>query len=52
MRYDCKELGFHFEVKGDFVPLNERGMKELFGMSDDKIKSTLYVFIEVKDESL
>ena len=50
MIFENREYGFHFEMNNNnFIEINDLGKKELFNMTDEQIKQTLFVFVEVID---
>lgn len=48
MRFDCKELGFHFEMNdNNYIPLNDEGKIKFFNMGEQQLRQNLFVFMEV-----
>jgi hypothetical protein len=51
MRYDCPNLGFHFEMNdNNFIPLSKEDKIALFNMDEQQLKQNLFFFMEVKDK--
>lgn len=51
MRFECKELGFHFEMNdNNFISLNEQGKIKFFNFTEQQLKQNLFVFMETKDD--
>lgn len=51
MRFDSRELGFHFEMNDNrFVSLTDEGKAKIMGFNETQIKQTPFVFVEVNKE--
>ncbi len=50
MRFDCKDLGFHFNMNNDnFIALNDEEKIKFFNMGIQQLRQNLYIFMEVND---
>ena len=50
MRFDCKDLGFHFNMNNDnFIALNDKEKIKFFNMGIQQLRQNLYIFMEVND---
>lgn len=50
MRFDCKDLGFHFEMNDkNYIALNDEGKIKFFNMGEQQLKQNLFTFMEVID---
>lgn len=50
MRFNCENLGFHFEMNdNNYIPLNDEGKIKFFNMGEQELKQNLFIFMEVKD---
>lgn len=52
MRFDCKDLGFHFQMNNDnYIPINDEWKIKLFNMSEQQLRQNLFTFMEVNDNT-
>lgn len=50
MRFNCRDLGFHFEMNNNnFIPLNNEGKVKFFNMGEQQLRQNLFTFMEVND---
>lgn len=50
MRFDCKDLGFHFEMNNNnYIALNNEGKIKFFNMGEQQLRQNLFTFMEVID---
>ena len=50
MKFNCENLGFHFEMNdNNYMPLNNEGKIKFFNMGEKELKQNLFIFMEVKD---
>lgn len=50
MRFDCKDLGFHFEMNNNnYIALNNEGKIKFFNMGEQELRQNLFTFMEVMD---
>lgn len=53
MRFDCKDLGFHFEMGNDnYIALNDEDKIKFFHMGEQQLRQTPFIFVEVNDNKL
>lgn len=50
MRFDCKDLGFHFEMNdNNYIALNNEGKIKFFNMGEQQLRQNLFTFMEVNN---